>query len=413
MFGKSVFAAVLGLVGPIGFAFLVMSAMYPRNWQAALSVGAAIAPTSFGFSAKLFMEVGELDTPLARIACSAAVIDDMLSLVLLSGACASARVFSLVPRLGLSCALTVCCSLPPCVEPAVIAIQNSHVQASAWTYAAPVVGCFGSITVGILLCVYGARPLLAAERCIPAHWRGRVMLVAVLATGVGAGLACRSVKTSELLGCYFTGLLFSSSEELKTTWPRQMKRIVRWGSALFFAGTIGFSVPSLSVLFSPAAASRGILLLLAAALGKSFVGFFTSPLTCSNVCKFAAAMNARGEFNFQVTAMAYVQGVITSADSAALTWALLLLTLFTPIWFRLTFSKRHPDELQHPPHRHHTVELMGHSQLHDVERYQVPHSPPPTDEADSVDGLHVDIDVSSSDMTRSKSGTDTTLLLRS
>lgn len=83
--GRSTFAAVLGLVGPIGFAFLLMSVGYGKSWQASLAVGAAIAPTSVGFSAKLFMEVGHMDTPLARVACSAAVIDDVLSLVLLSG----------------------------------------------------------------------------------------------------------------------------------------------------------------------------------------------------------------------------------------------------------------------------------------------------------------------------------------
>ncbi len=54
-------------------------------WQPALAVGASIAPTSFAFSAKLFMEVGHLHTPLAQIACCAGAIDDMLSLVLLSG----------------------------------------------------------------------------------------------------------------------------------------------------------------------------------------------------------------------------------------------------------------------------------------------------------------------------------------
>eukprot|EP00300_Choanocystis_sp_HF-7_P026091 c28687_g1_i1.p1 GENE.c28687_g1_i1~~c28687_g1_i1.p1 ORF type:complete len:430 (-),score=83.79 c28687_g1_i1:7-1296(-) len=309
VFGRSVLAAVLGLVGPIAFAFLVMSGIYSRNWQAALSVGAAIAPTSFGFSAKLFMEVGQIDTPLARIACSAAVIDDMLSLVLLS----------------------------------VVAIQNQHSEASVWQYAAPIAGCFGSITFGCLLCHFASEPLARLEHRIPPPMRTRVLLTLVLATGVAASLSCRLVKTSELLGCYFTGLLFSSSNGVREVWKSQMKRLTRWGSALFFSATIAFSVPSLNVLFSRDAASRGILLLLAAMLGKSFVGFFTKPLTPGNVLKFAAAMNARGEFNFQVTALAFQQGVITDQDAAGLTWALLFLTLVTPLWFRLTFrSRAHP-----------------------------------------------------------------------
>ena len=51
--GWSFFAAFMGLVGPIGFAFLVMVLVYGEGWKPSLAVGAAIAPTSFGFSAML------------------------------------------------------------------------------------------------------------------------------------------------------------------------------------------------------------------------------------------------------------------------------------------------------------------------------------------------------------------------
>ncbi|CAN0420917.1 unnamed protein product [Laminaria digitata] len=52
--------------------------------QSALSVGAALSPTSLGFSAQLLGEVGELVTPIGRLICTAAVIDDVLALLLLA-----------------------------------------------------------------------------------------------------------------------------------------------------------------------------------------------------------------------------------------------------------------------------------------------------------------------------------------
>lgn len=52
--------------------------------QTALAVGAALSPTSLGFSAQLLGEVGELTTPIGHLICTAAVIDDVLSLLLLA-----------------------------------------------------------------------------------------------------------------------------------------------------------------------------------------------------------------------------------------------------------------------------------------------------------------------------------------
>ena len=52
--------------------------------QTALSVGAALSPTSLGFSAQLLGEAGEVTTPIGQLICTAAVIDDVLSLLLLA-----------------------------------------------------------------------------------------------------------------------------------------------------------------------------------------------------------------------------------------------------------------------------------------------------------------------------------------
>ena len=47
-------------------------------------MGASLSPTSLGFSAQLLGEVGELSTPMGHLICTAAVIDDVLSLLLLA-----------------------------------------------------------------------------------------------------------------------------------------------------------------------------------------------------------------------------------------------------------------------------------------------------------------------------------------
>lgn len=57
---------------------------FVQQYQAALAVGAALSPTSLGFSAQLLGEVGQLTTPIGQLICTAAVIDDVLSLLLLA-----------------------------------------------------------------------------------------------------------------------------------------------------------------------------------------------------------------------------------------------------------------------------------------------------------------------------------------
>lgn len=52
--------------------------------QAALAAGAALAPTSLGFSAKLLAEVGQVESDMGQLICTAAVMDDVMSLVLLA-----------------------------------------------------------------------------------------------------------------------------------------------------------------------------------------------------------------------------------------------------------------------------------------------------------------------------------------
>ena len=58
------------------------------------------------------------------------------------------------------------------------------------------------------------------------------------------------------------------------------------------------------------------------------------------VVRFAACMNARGEFNFQIAAQAHEDGVLSNDDYSGVVWSLLVVTLITPVWFRVAF--RHP-----------------------------------------------------------------------
>src|ERR671917_620040 len=75
--------AVLGVVAPFVCGWLLM-----RAWGAggveALFVGTAMVATSVGITARVLSAMGKLDTETARIILGAAVIDDILGLIILA-----------------------------------------------------------------------------------------------------------------------------------------------------------------------------------------------------------------------------------------------------------------------------------------------------------------------------------------
>ena len=117
-----------------------------------------------------------------------------------------------------------------------------------------------------------------------------------------------------------------------------MKRFSQWGSRLFFSVTVAFTVPSLyhdGGLFSVGPFWKGLVLTVAAIVGKLAVGVFAGPpLTVLGFLKLGWAMNGRGEFAFLIAEEASDKGVLSPEDYSAVLWALLLTALATPIAFR-------------------------------------------------------------------------------
>lgn len=67
----------------------------------------------------------------------------------------------------------------------------------------------------------------------------------------------------------------------------QMKRLVRWGAATFFACTIGFEVPALTgsgSMFQPAALGRAALLFVAAVVGMCRTGCVSAIVVNCSIC---------------------------------------------------------------------------------------------------------------------------------
>eukprot|EP00820_Chromera_velia_P019584 Cvel_1144.t1-p1 / transcript=Cvel_1144.t1 / gene=Cvel_1144 / organism=Chromera_velia_CCMP2878 / gene_product=hypothetical protein / transcript_product=hypothetical protein / location=Cvel_scaffold37:171855-172776(+) / protein_length=307 / sequence_SO=supercontig / SO=protein_coding / is_pseudo=false len=80
-------ALLMGLVGglaPLALTFLLYGLPFGLPWKETLVIGAAMVPTSLGFSAQLLKEFNILTSKNGNIIIFSAVVDDVLSLVLLA-----------------------------------------------------------------------------------------------------------------------------------------------------------------------------------------------------------------------------------------------------------------------------------------------------------------------------------------
>ncbi|HEX5082838.1 MAG TPA: cation:proton antiporter, partial [Blastocatellia bacterium] len=81
--GRAMLVAVLGVVFPFIAGYLIMSAWGETRIEA-IFVGAAMVATSVGITARVLGQMGLLNLEVSRIILGAAVIDDILGLLILA-----------------------------------------------------------------------------------------------------------------------------------------------------------------------------------------------------------------------------------------------------------------------------------------------------------------------------------------
>ncbi|MBP8805444.1 MAG: cation:proton antiporter [Kofleriaceae bacterium] len=86
--------AVVGVILPLGLGYGLHAMIVPdATWHTHLFIGAVLTATSVGITARVFKDLGKIDSPTGRVVLGAAVIDDVLGLIVLavvSGVVASA-----------------------------------------------------------------------------------------------------------------------------------------------------------------------------------------------------------------------------------------------------------------------------------------------------------------------------------
>jgi len=172
--GRAVLVGSFGIAAPFALgAFVVGPWLLPGlDRNAYLFLGATLSATSVGITGRVFRDLGQLGTPAARVVLGAAVIDDVLGLVILA------------------------------VVSSLVQVGQVSVGEVSWIIGKSVLFLGGSIWLGRMVAPHSSRWLARLDA-------GPSMLFAqVLATGLFLAWLAHAIGLAPIIGAFAAGLLF-------------------------------------------------------------------------------------------------------------------------------------------------------------------------------------------------------------
>jgi len=312
---RGILIALVGTLLPIVLAYLIAYLIGYRG-TAAIAAGCAFAPTSLGIAMNVLRQSNLVNTPVGQVVVAAAIIDDMIALVILSQLQAFAGD-----------------EVPTTLDMII-----------------PVVSALAFLLVGGSLAVFVLPKFL--NRLIldrieegTHHNREWMSLAIMFLLFLGLFPATYAAKASPLMGAFLAGLVFCSNEGAHHMFLSQFKRVLQWLLRIFFAASIGFQVP-IQMFANFTVLWQGSVFALAL-VGKIAVGFMVPNFSPTTMFKgmhlrdclvVGFSMMAEGEFAFVIAVFAVSNGMITEELYASVVLAVLFSTILAPFFLRYSIS---------------------------------------------------------------------------
>lgn len=299
--GRAIAVAVIGMILPFtGGYLLTLVAGFPS--LTAIFVGAALTATSIGITARVLSELNMLDTPEGRIILGAAVVDDVLGLVVL------AVVSRIAEGGGVAAGM----------------IGRSTFLAVGF--------CAAALVAGIPL---GRRLILVVDR---ASVRG-VLVAASVGFALLMAVAAKAAGSAEIVGAFACGVILARTNRRHDI-DQALKPVVDVFAPIFFV-LVGAQVdPRLLNPFE--AANRGALLLALGLTAIGFAGKFASGFVAGRGVRRAfvgAGMVPRGEVGLVFASVGRASGALTPAVFAAVVATVMATTFLAPPLLKLLRPK--------------------------------------------------------------------------
>jgi len=311
--GIDVDVGMLKLIGPRGVGIALLGSIFPMSMgfcitylgmgtdiMSSIAIGACFAPTSMGIALNVLKKARILNTPTGQLIIAAAILDDVLALIILTEIQA------------LSDPTVMAILLPLIVSPVLI------------------------IIIGYLAIRWIPIWMKKLMDRVPKENRENVILALLFLATFAFVPMVHYLGSSHLLGAFLAGLCFCTDHTIHHAWHHQIKRVLQWMLRIFFSATIGFQIPILE-FGSPMVLLRGFVFCFAA-IGKVVQGFFAQPLNPKEFFIVGFSMSAWGEFAFILATTSYAEGTMDKESFSAVLLAVLLSVILSPYGLSFTIS---------------------------------------------------------------------------
>ena len=290
--------AVLGVVTPFVAGYFVMKAWGGNNVEA-LFIGAALVATSVGITARVLSSMGLLSLATSRIILGAAVIDDILGLLILavvsSLAAGQIDYLEIAITAALAVGFTIFVSLvgPPVLNRMTPRVENLRVNESLFAFA-------------LLLCL-------------------------------GLSVAASYIGVAAIIGAFLAGMALAEATEGNEAMHRQMNGVTEF-LVPFFLVNIGMQV-QLNVFRDPSTILLTVVITLLAVITK-LVGGGAGALQLGwrRAAQVGVGMVPRGEVGIVVAQIGLGLAVITDSLFAVVLFMAVATTLIAPPFLKLLFA---------------------------------------------------------------------------
>ncbi|WP_267384549.1 cation:proton antiporter [Cyanobacterium sp. uoEpiScrs1] len=304
---QAVIIAIVGVVTP--FILGTLGLVYLFNVPVIPSVfaGAALTATSIGITAKVLAEIGRLSSSEGQIIIGAAVLDDILGIIILA----------------------VVGSLVKTGEIQVVNLIYLVLSAAAFL--------IGAILIGRLLSPLYVRLINEMKT------RGRLLLVSLSFAFVLSYIA-QVIQLEGILGSFAAGLILAETEKRKEL-EEQIVAVSDIFVPIFFV-CVGAKT-DLSVLNPTIPSNREGLIIAAflvtvAIIGKVVTGFTIFGQPHLNKLAIGVGMIPRGEVGLVFAGVGSASGALTQSTEAAIIMMVILTTFIAPPWLRIAFKELVP-----------------------------------------------------------------------
>ncbi len=301
--GQAAIVAVVGVVTPFVLGTLGLLYLFHLPVIPAVFAGAALTATSIGITAKVLAEINRLGSREGQIIIGAAVLDDILGIIILA----------------------VVASLAKTGE-----IQISNV---IYLIVSAAMFLIGAIFVGRFLSPYFVKLVTEMKT------RGQLLLVSLIFAFILAYIA-QVIQLEAILGSFAAGLILAETEKRKEL-EEQIIPVADVFVPIFFV-CVGART-DLSVL-NPAIPSNreGLImatfLIVVAIFGKVVTGFGLWRQPDLNKLAIGVGMIPRGEVGLVFAGVGAASGALSPATKAAIIVMVILTTFVAPPLLRLVFQ---------------------------------------------------------------------------